>query len=298
MTIPATPTEAAPRTAPALTGRRRSRRRFRRLTTRDILVLCLLVGVPLFLDLALIWGPTVASVLLSFTSWDGVERDQERRHPQLQHHLLGVPGVLAGGPAQPALAGLPRDRRHAGRIVLRDSARQADPVQPVLPEHALPAGGALAGGRRVHRPARLLPRLRRAQRHHRAHVQPDRLAGRSAPQHLGRTGRRRLAPRRVRDDPLSGRPESRRPGAQGVGVDRRRERVADVLPGHVPDAPAGQRRRAGDHRDRGSAGVRHRLRDQQRPQRSGTAVRPGDRQHHRRGEPDRVRVGARRRPAS
>jgi multiple sugar transport system permease protein len=72
VTIPATPTEAAPRTAPALTGGRRSRRRFRRLTTRDILVLCLLVGVPLFLDLALIWGPTVASVLLSFTSWDGV----------------------------------------------------------------------------------------------------------------------------------------------------------------------------------------------------------------------------------
>jgi multiple sugar transport system permease protein len=72
VTIPATPTEAAPRTAPALTGGRRSRRRFRRLTTRDILVLCLLVGVPLFLDLALIWGPTLASVLLSFTSWDGV----------------------------------------------------------------------------------------------------------------------------------------------------------------------------------------------------------------------------------
>jgi multiple sugar transport system permease protein len=72
VTIPATPTEAAPRTAPALTGGRRSRRRFRRLTNRDILVLCFLVGVPLFLDIALIWGPTVVSVLLSFTSWDGV----------------------------------------------------------------------------------------------------------------------------------------------------------------------------------------------------------------------------------
>lgn len=72
MTIPATPTQAAPRTTSAISGRRRPRRRFRRLTNRDIIVLSLLVGIPLFLDLALIWGPTVASVALSFTSWDGV----------------------------------------------------------------------------------------------------------------------------------------------------------------------------------------------------------------------------------
>jgi multiple sugar transport system permease protein len=35
-------------------------------------VLSLMIGVPLFLDLLLIWGPTVASVLLSFTNWSGV----------------------------------------------------------------------------------------------------------------------------------------------------------------------------------------------------------------------------------
>ena len=31
-----------------------------------------MVGVPLILDLALIWGPTLVSVLFSFTKWDGI----------------------------------------------------------------------------------------------------------------------------------------------------------------------------------------------------------------------------------
>ena len=31
-----------------------------------------MVGIPLFFDLALIWGPTVGSVVLSFTDWHGV----------------------------------------------------------------------------------------------------------------------------------------------------------------------------------------------------------------------------------
>jgi len=31
-----------------------------------------MIGVPLFLDLVLIWGTTVASVLLSFTNWNGI----------------------------------------------------------------------------------------------------------------------------------------------------------------------------------------------------------------------------------
>jgi len=32
-----------------------------------------MVGVPLLLDLALIWGPTIGSIALSFTNWRGVE---------------------------------------------------------------------------------------------------------------------------------------------------------------------------------------------------------------------------------
>ncbi len=48
------------------------RRRYSLLTRRDKLALGLMVGIPLFFDLALIWGPTVASVLLSFTNWNGI----------------------------------------------------------------------------------------------------------------------------------------------------------------------------------------------------------------------------------
>jgi multiple sugar transport system permease protein len=73
VTIPATPTEAAaPRTSSPLAGGRRQRRRIRRLTSRDVVTLSFLLGIPVLLDVGLIWGPTIASTVLSFTSWDGV----------------------------------------------------------------------------------------------------------------------------------------------------------------------------------------------------------------------------------
>jgi multiple sugar transport system permease protein len=50
----------------------RRRRKFSLLTRRDKVVLALMIGVPLFLDLVLIWGTTIASVLLSFTNWNGI----------------------------------------------------------------------------------------------------------------------------------------------------------------------------------------------------------------------------------
>ncbi|WP_260637588.1 carbohydrate ABC transporter permease [Streptomyces angustmyceticus] len=53
-------------------ARRAGRPGPRRHTRRDLLVLGVLLGLPLLLDLALIWGPTLASVGLSFTTWDGV----------------------------------------------------------------------------------------------------------------------------------------------------------------------------------------------------------------------------------
>jgi multiple sugar transport system permease protein len=59
------------RTRPAATPRRR-RRRLSRLSRRDKLVAALLLGIPLLLDLAFVWLPALASVLLSFTKWTGV----------------------------------------------------------------------------------------------------------------------------------------------------------------------------------------------------------------------------------
>lgn len=48
------------------------RRRHHVLTVGDRVALGLVVGIPVLFDLGLIWGPTVASVLLSFTSWNGI----------------------------------------------------------------------------------------------------------------------------------------------------------------------------------------------------------------------------------
>jgi ABC-type sugar transport system permease subunit len=50
----------------------RRRRRLRRLTKRDRVLLIVLLGIPLLADLAFVWFPAVTSVVLSFTSWNGV----------------------------------------------------------------------------------------------------------------------------------------------------------------------------------------------------------------------------------
>ena len=54
------------------TAIRRARRRYSLLTRRDKIVLALMVGIPLFFDLALIWGPTIVSIVFSFTNWNGI----------------------------------------------------------------------------------------------------------------------------------------------------------------------------------------------------------------------------------
>ncbi|MGW7078043.1 carbohydrate ABC transporter permease [Streptomyces sp. NPDC054866] len=57
---------------PQNTARRAGRRGPRRFTRRDIAVLGVLLGIPVLLDIFIIWGPTLASIGLSFTSWDGI----------------------------------------------------------------------------------------------------------------------------------------------------------------------------------------------------------------------------------
>ncbi|MGN8129499.1 carbohydrate ABC transporter permease [Paenarthrobacter sp. 22069] len=47
--------------------------RVRRLSGRDKLVLTLMVGIPTLIELALVWLPTLMSVGLSFTRWNGLD---------------------------------------------------------------------------------------------------------------------------------------------------------------------------------------------------------------------------------
>jgi ABC-type sugar transport system permease subunit len=67
---PALPASTGGTGATAGTGR--IRRRYSLLTGRDKVVLGLMVGIPLLFDIALIWGPTFVSFLLSFTNWNGI----------------------------------------------------------------------------------------------------------------------------------------------------------------------------------------------------------------------------------
>jgi ABC-type sugar transport system permease subunit len=50
----------------------RRRKRAVRLSAKDRLAITVMVGVPLFVTGSLIWFPTISSILLSFTSWDGI----------------------------------------------------------------------------------------------------------------------------------------------------------------------------------------------------------------------------------
>ena len=55
----------------SLSGRRR-RKRFSVLTRRDKVTLGLMVGIPAFIHIFLIWLPTIGSIVLSLTSWNGI----------------------------------------------------------------------------------------------------------------------------------------------------------------------------------------------------------------------------------
>lgn len=78
--------------------------RVRRLSERDKLVLSLMVGIPTLIELALVWLPTLMSVGLSFTRWNGLDladirpaggenyqfisQDYPPFWPAVQHNLL------------------------------------------------------------------------------------------------------------------------------------------------------------------------------------------------------------------
>ncbi|GAC1655362.1 MAG: sugar ABC transporter permease [Candidatus Dormibacteraceae bacterium] len=64
----------------------RRRRRYSVLTRRDKTFLLFMVGVPLALDLALVWAPTLASIVLSFTNWSGIGPVEPRNFIGLQNY--------------------------------------------------------------------------------------------------------------------------------------------------------------------------------------------------------------------
>jgi ABC-type sugar transport system permease subunit len=112
--VPAEPsTQAESRTDPA-NGKRR---RLQRLTRRDKFVLAAMVAIPTLIELVLIWVPTVLSIGLSFTKWNGlalsdirgnglhnysyVVHDYPQFWPAIRHNILwlvflGVIGTPLG----------------------------------------------------------------------------------------------------------------------------------------------------------------------------------------------------------
>lgn len=98
-----TTTSRAPAPAKGLTGAgalvSRGRRRYSLLTRRDKLVLALMVGVPLAFDLGLVWGPTLASVGLSLTNWDGVGAIEPANYIGLHNYQLLFTSYLFFRPA-------------------------------------------------------------------------------------------------------------------------------------------------------------------------------------------------------
>ena len=77
----------------------RRRRRYSLLTRRDKILLALMVGIPLTLDLVLIWGPTLASVALSFTNWDGIGQVTAKNWVGLKNYVFLFTGYTLFWPA-------------------------------------------------------------------------------------------------------------------------------------------------------------------------------------------------------
>jgi multiple sugar transport system permease protein len=73
--------------------------RYNVLTRYDRRVLMLMVGIPLLLEVLLIWWPTLSSILLSFTNWDGVGPVTDRNFVGFKNYQFMFSGYTLFWPA-------------------------------------------------------------------------------------------------------------------------------------------------------------------------------------------------------
>jgi multiple sugar transport system permease protein len=85
--------------AGTLVASKRRRRRYSLLTRHDKLILSLMVGIPLTLDIIFVWGPTLASILLSFTDWSGIGAVEQRNIVGLKNYQTLLSGYSLFYPA-------------------------------------------------------------------------------------------------------------------------------------------------------------------------------------------------------
>src|SRR5260370_34213786 len=92
-------------------GAPRRRRRYSLLTRQDKVVLGLAVGIPAFIHIFLVWVPTISSIILSFTSWNGIGGPQRNKIVGIDNHgnmFTRYPPVWAAlRPNHRCLHGLP-----------------------------------------------------------------------------------------------------------------------------------------------------------------------------------------------
>ena len=140
--------------------------------------------------------------------------------------------------AQPHLAASSSCHRHALGMFFAVLLDKEIRGTRVLPERAVPAGRAVARHRRLHLAAHYSPDqgFINSVLGTTSTAPGDRLAGQPEHQPVGGPGRGELAPGRLRDGPLPGRPEGVRSEPARGRPDRRRQRAADVLPGRLPGA--------------------------------------------------------------
>ena len=91
------PARPKPPGAGALAGTKRGR--YHVLTRYDRRMLMVMVGIPLALDLLLIWGPTVASIGFSFTNWDGIGAITGKNYVGLKNYQFLFTGYTLFWPA-------------------------------------------------------------------------------------------------------------------------------------------------------------------------------------------------------